>query len=224
VTRILVVDDEPQIRRALAANLHARDYQVDLASTGEEALRLATSARPDLVILDLGLPAMSGMDVIHGLRGWTNVPIIVLSARDDERDKIEALDAGANDYVTKPFGIGELLARMRAALRVDAPAASSGTIVTDHFTLDLADRRAVVDNIEVRLTPIEWQIVETLVRYAGKLVTGRQLLQAVWGPGFGSESNYLRVHLAHIRRKLEPVPSNPRHFVTDPGLGYRFVP
>jgi two-component system KDP operon response regulator KdpE len=223
VTRILVVDDEPQIRRALAANLHARDYTVDLATTGEEALRMAAANPPALVILDLGLPAMSGMEVIHGLRGWSKVPIIVLSARDDEQDKIAALDAGANDYVTKPFGIGELLARLRAALRSDAPSASQRVVETPDFTLDLADRRAVRDNVEVRLTPIEWQLVEVLVRHAGKLVTGRQLLQAVWGPQYGNESNYLRVHLAHIRRKLEPHSPTPRYFITEPGIGYRFI-
>ena len=220
--RVLVVDDEPQILRALGANLKARGYTVDLAATGEDALVHASDHAPDLVVLDLGLPGISGIEVIEGLRGWTQVPIVVLSARDAERDKIDALDAGADDYVTKPFGMGELLARIRAALRRDLAGADAPVVATDDFVVDLAAKRVVRDGEEVRLTPTEWGLVETLVRNAGKLVGQRQLLQQVWGPEYGSETNYLRVHVAHIRRKLEPDPSRPRYFITEPGMGYRF--
>lgn len=224
MSRILCVDDEPPLLRALATNLRARGYDVDLAATGERALQLATDHRPDGVILDLGLPGMSGIGVIHELRRWTQVPIVVLSARDAERDKIEALDAGADDYVVKPFGMGELLARLRAALRRTIPAGEAAVVVTPDLTFDLAAKRVIGPGGDVHLTPTEWHVVEVLVRNAGKLVTGRQLLQQVWGPQYGEETNYLRVHLAHIRRKLEPVPGRPRYFHTEPGMGYRFDP
>ncbi len=220
--RILVVDDEPQIRRALATNLRARHYAVDLAASGEEALQLAASGHPDLVILDLGLPGIDGIDVVNGLRGWSPMPIIVLSVRADESDKVEALDAGADDYVTKPFGMDELLARMRSALRRTAPTDEEAVIRTDAFTIDLAARRATRDGTEVRLTPTEWRLVEVLVRSPGKLVSQRQLLQEVWGPQYETETNYLRVYLAQVRRKLEPEPSRPRYFVTEAGMGYRY--
>jgi two-component system KDP operon response regulator KdpE len=221
--RVLVVDDEPPILRALATNLRARGYQVDLAPTGEEALQLAARHRPDAVILDLGLPGISGVDVIAGLRGWTAVPIIVLSARGAEPDKVDALDAGADDYVTKPFGMDELLARLRAALRRNAPATEAATVTTPDFVVDLAAKRVTTaGGNEVRLTPTEWGLVETLVRNEGKLVGQRQLLQEVWGPQYSDETNYLRVHMAHIRRKLEPDPTRPRYFITEPGMGYRF--
>jgi len=220
--RVLVVDDEPQILRALGANLKARGYTVDLAATGEDALVHASDHAPDLVVLDLGLPGISGIEVIEGLRGWTSVPIVVLSARDAERDKIDALDAGADDYVTKPFGMGELLARIRAALRRDLVGADAPVVTTADFVVDLATKRVVRGGEDVRLTPTEWGLVEALVRNAGKLVGQRQLLQQVWGPEYGSETNYLRVHMAHIRRKLEPDPSRPRYFITEPGMGYRF--
>jgi two-component system, OmpR family, KDP operon response regulator KdpE len=224
VTRILVVDDEPQIRKALTVNLRARGYDVDVAASGEEALGLAAAARPDLVILDLGLPGIDGIEVVAGLRGWTEVPILVLSVREDERDKVEALDAGADDYVTKPFGMGELLARVRAALRRGQHVEVDPVVETPDFTVDLSARRVVRGGTEVRLTPIEWQLTEQLVRNPGRLLTQRQLLQAVWGQGFETETNYLRVHLGHVRRKLEPVPSTPRYFITEPGIGYRFEP
>ncbi|HEY3142479.1 MAG TPA: response regulator transcription factor [Acidimicrobiales bacterium] len=220
--RVLVVDDEPPILRALATNLRVRGYDVDLAATGEEALQLAARHRPDVVILDLGLPGISGVEVIDGLRGWSTMPIIVLSARGAEQDKVAALDAGADDYVTKPFGMDELLARLRAALRRNAPAAEAATVTTPDFVVDLAAKRVTGADGEVRLTPTEWGLVETLVRNAGKLVSQRQLLQEVWGPRYGDETNYLRVHMAHIRRKLEPEPSQPRYFITEPGMGYRF--
>ena len=222
--RVLVVDDEAPILRALATNLRARGYEVDLAATGEEALQVAARHRPDVVILDLGLPGISGVEVIDGLRGWSTVPIIVLSARGAEHDKVAALDAGADDYVTKPFGMDELLARLRAALRRNAPAGETeaATVTTADFVVDLAAKRVTGGDGEVRLTPTEWGLVETLVRNAGKLVSQRQLLQDVWGPQYRDETNYLRVHMAHIRRKLEPDPSRPRYFVTEPGMGYRF--
>jgi two-component system KDP operon response regulator KdpE len=222
--RILVVDDEPQILRALAINLRARGYDVDLAGSGEDALRLAADRHPEVVILDLGLPGISGIDVIRGLRGWSNVPIIILSAREAEADKIAALDAGADDYVTKPFGAGELLARLRAALRRAAPAEEEATVTTGSFTVDLAAKKVVRDGAAVHLTPTEWHLVEVLVRHPGKLVSQRQLLQEVWGPQYESETNYLRLYMAQIRRKLEPVPGQPRHFITEPGMGYRFEP
>ena len=220
--RVLVVDDEQPILRALGTNLRARGYIVELAATGEDALTLAARHRPDAVILDLGLPGLSGIEVIEGLRGWTKVPIIILSARGAERDKVAALDAGADDYVTKPFGMDELLARLRASLRRNAPAPESALVETPDFVVDLAAKRVRRGDEEVRLTPTEWGLVEVLVRNAGKLVSQRQLLQDVWGPQYGEETNYLRVHMAHIRRKLEPEASRPRYFITEPGMGYRF--
>ena len=222
VSRILCVDDEPQILRALAANLRARGYDVDLAMSGEEALSAAIARHPDAVILDLGLPGISGIDVIEGLRGWSQVPIVVLSARDTESDKILALDAGADDYVAKPFAMGELLARLRAALRRGLPVMDVAVLQTDDFTVDFANKRVMTATGVAKLTPTEWHLVEVLTRNAGKLVTGRSILQQVWGPQYGAETNYLRVHMAHIRRKLEPVPGRPRYFLTEPGIGYRF--
>jgi two-component system, OmpR family, KDP operon response regulator KdpE len=223
VSRVLVVDDEPQIRRALSINLRARGYDVDLAPDGERALDLAARKHPDVVVLDLGLPGIDGVDVIRGLRGWTQVPIVVLSVRDAEGDKVAALDAGADDYVTKPFGMDELLARLRAALRRIAPAEEEEALIeTADFTIDLAGKKVRRDGDEVRLTPTEWHLVEVLVRNRGRLVAQRQLLQEVWGPQYHDETNYLRVFMAQVRRKLEPEPGNPRYFITEPGMGYRF--
>jgi two-component system KDP operon response regulator KdpE len=221
VTRVLAVDDEPPILRALGTNLRARGYDVDLATTGEAALELASRHPPDVVILDLGLPGMSGLEVIQGLRGWSAVPILILSAREAQADKVAALDAGADDYVTKPFGMDELLARLRAALRRATPTLEAPTVHTADFQIDLAAKRVTTAAGDARLTPIEWHLVEILARNAGKLVTARQLLEEVWGPQYGTETNYLRVHFAHIRRKLEPEPSRPRYFITEPGMGYR---
>jgi two-component system, OmpR family, KDP operon response regulator KdpE len=221
---VLVVDDEAPIRRAMRANLEARGYVVDLAESGEQALQLAARHHPDVVLLDLGLPTMDGLAVIDGLRGWSQVPIVVLSARGNERDKVAALDAGADDYVSKPFGMDELLARLRAAVRRATVIDEAPTIVTPDFTVDLAAKRVLdAGGTPVRLTPTEWQLLEVLVRHPDQLVTQRQLLQDVWGPGYGGESNYLRVHMAHLRRKLEPDRSHPRYFVTEPGMGYRFI-
>ena len=221
--RILVVDDEPGIVRALGINLKALGYQIEAAANGEEALRKAADHRPDAVILDLGLPGIDGIEVIRGLRGWSHVPIIVLSVREAEREKIAALDAGADDYVTKPFGMGELLARLRAALRRDLdPEVELPVIESADFTIDLANKQVTKAGKEIKLTPTEWAVVEILVRHQGKLVSQTQLLKEVWGPQYGEETNYLRVFIAQIRRKLEPQPSNPRYFLTEAGMGYRF--
>ena len=225
MSRILAVEDEPALLRTLGITLKARGYDVDLAPTGEVALERAAAHPPDVVILDLGLPGIGGLDVIAGLRGWTSTPIIVLSARDAQADIVAAPDSGADDYVTKPFGMDELLARLRAALRRSAPSTAGEPVVaTADFRVDLAAKKVTTPDGEVRLTPTEWHLVEVLVRNAGKLVGGRQLLQEVWGPRYGDEANYLRVHFAHIRRKLERDPSKPRYFITEPGLGYRFEP
>lgn len=222
--RVLVVDDEPPMRRTLQINLQARGFDVDLAASGEEALTAAAANRPDVVVLDLGLPGISGLEVIEALRMWTSVPIIVVSARDGEGSKVLALDAGADDYVTKPFGMEELLARLRAALRRAGGESGAPPIVeTPTFTLDVSDRRLIVDGSEVRLTPTEWRLLEVLVRHHGRLVTQRDLLEEVWGPGYEGQTNYLRVYVGTLRRKLEPVPSQPRYLRTEPGIGYRFV-
>lgn len=219
-----MVDDEPQIARALRINLSARGYEVVTAHDGNAALRAAADARPDVVVLDLGLPDLDGRTVIEGLRGWTSIPIVVLSARTGSDDKVAALDAGADDYVTKPFGMDELLARLRAAVRrsTTVPGDDQAVIETDSFTVDLAAKKVLKAGGEVHLTPTEWGVLELLVRNRGKLVTQRQLLQEVWGPAYGSETHYLRVYLAQLRRKLEPQPSRPRHLRTEAGMGYRF--
>jgi two-component system KDP operon response regulator KdpE len=222
VTRVLVIDDEPSILRALRINLTARDYEVTTAADGASGLAAVARDRPDVLILDMGLPDMDGTDVIHGVRGWTSTPIIVLSVWGAESQKVAALDAGADDYVTKPFGMDELLARLRAAVRRASPAPDEPVVMTADFTVDLAAKRVTREGADVRLTPTEWQLLEVLVRAAGRLVTQRQLLQEVWGPQYESESNYLRVYIAQLRRKLEPEPSRPRYLLTEPGMGYRF--
>jgi two-component system KDP operon response regulator KdpE len=224
VSRVLVVDDEPGLRRALAINLRARGYDVSVAADGAAALAAASQQPPDAVVLDLGLPDMDGTQVIEGLRGWTQTPIIVLSARAGEPDKVLALDAGADDYVTKPFGMDELLARLRAALRRLSPADESPVVRTASFTVDLAAKTVQDgDGAPVRLTPTEWHLLEVLVRNRGKLVGHRQLLQEIWGPQYERETNYLRVYMAQLRRKLEADPSHPQHLITEAGIGYRFV-
>lgn len=222
MSRILVVDDEQPLARALRTNLEARGYDVDVANDGTQAVVIAADRHPDLVILDLGLPGLDGLEVLRSLRGWTTTPVIVLSARGAETDKIEALDAGADDYVAKPFGMGELLARVRAALRRSTPAPDEASVDTEDFVIDLATKRVLRhDGSEIHLTPTEWGIVEVLVRHRGKLVTQTQLLKEVWGPAYETETNYLRVFMAQIRRKLEPDPSRPRYFITEAGMGYR---
>ena len=233
MTKVLVIDDEPSILRALRINLSARDYEVTTASDGTSGLAAVSRERPDVLILDLGLPDMDGTDVIHGVRGWTSTPIIVLSVWGQEHQKVAALDAGADDYVTKPFGMDELLARLRAAVRRAAPAPDEPVVTTPDFTVDLAAKQVTRANPpdgqtgdqadgDIRLTPTEWQLLEILVRNRGRLVTQRQLLREVWGPSYESESNYLRVYVAQLRRKLEPEPSRPQYLLTEPGMGYRF--
>ena len=224
MTRVLVIDDEAPILRALRINLTARKFEVSTAADGASGLAAMARDRPDVLILDLGLPDMDGTEVIKGVRGWTSTPIIVLSAWGQESQKVAALDAGADDYVTKPFGMDELLARLRAAVRRASPAPEAPVVVTPDFTVDLADKRVIRSGNDVRLTPTEWQLLEVLVRHAGKLVTQRQLLAEVWGPGYQNEAHYLRVYVANLRRKLEPDPSAPRHLLTEPGIGYRFHP
>ncbi|MBQ1050618.1 response regulator [Micromonospora sp. C51] len=226
MTRILVVDDEPQILRALRINLRARGYDVDIAATGTAALKAAGSHPPDLVVLDLGLPDLDGVDVIRGLRGWTTVPIIVLSGRAGSNDKVTALDAGADDYVTKPFGVDELLARIRAVTRRHTTAdAASPTAQLGRHTVDLAAHTVTRDDgAEIKLTPTQWGVLEALLRNPGKLISQRQLLRDVWGPGYETETGYLRQYLAQLRRKLEPDPTRPRHLITEPGMGYRYQP
>jgi two-component system, OmpR family, KDP operon response regulator KdpE len=224
-TRVLVVDDEPQMLRALRINLNARGFEVTTASTGAGALTAAGKTNPHVIVLDLGLPDIDGFTVLAGLRGWTDVPVIVLSARVDSSDKVQALDAGADDYVTKPFGMEEFLARLRAAVRRGAVSSDDAlpVVQTDAFTVDLQAKQVTRGGEPVHLTPTEWGVLEMLVRNEGKLVSRRDILDHVWGPAYGTQSNYLRVYLASLRRKLEPDPTRPRHFLTEAGMGYRFV-
>jgi len=242
VTSVLVIDDEPQIIRALRINLRVRQYDVHTAGSAGEALELAARHPPDLVILDLGLPDLDGVEVIHGLRGWTDAPIIVLSGRADSTDKVEALDAGADDYVTKPFGMDELLARMRAVSRRatadgDVPQVRLGDLVVDlaakrvirAVTSDdqhsaASDDKHRAGNGDVRLTPTEWHLLEVLLRNPGKLLSQQQLLAEVWGPGYADATGNLRLYMAQLRRKLEPDPARPRWLLTEPGMGYRYQP
>ena len=222
---VLVVDDEPLLVRTLAINLRARDYEVETAQDGRSALQAFHEREPDLIVLDLGLPDLDGVEVLRRVREVSEVPVIVLSARSESVDKVEALDVGADDYVTKPFGMEELLARVRVALRrnreLDSP--QQPPFETDRFRLDFAERRAVIDGAETRLTPTEWRLLSVLARRPGHLVSQRDLLREVWGPGYGRESNYLRVYANQLRRKLEPDPTRPRYLLTDPGQGYRLV-
>ncbi|MEV5528729.1 response regulator transcription factor [Streptomyces prunicolor] len=225
MTRVLVVEDDPQLVRALVINMQARQYGVDAAPDGATALRLAAMRQPDVVMLDLGLPDMDGVDVIKALRGWTRVPILVLSARQASDEKVAALDAGADDYITKPFSMDELLARLRAAVRrvEDVPLAPTTTLVTtDDFTIDLLAKKATRGGHDIRLTPTEWHLLEILISNPGRLVTQKYLLQEVWGVSQSNKTNYLRVYMAQLRRKLEGDPSSPRYLITEPGMGYRF--
>jgi two-component system KDP operon response regulator KdpE len=223
-TTVLVVEDEAQIARALQINLRVHGYHALTAATGEDALELAAGRRVDIVVLDLGLPGIDGVEVIRRLRAWTDVPIIVLSARHGSEDKVEALDAGADDYVTKPFGLEELLARLRAAARRGPRTEETPRVQTGELSVDLAARRVVRRGEEVRLTPTEWSILALLVRRPGSLVTQREILTQVWGPAYAKETQYLRVYLAQLRRKLEDDPAHPRHLHTEAGMGYRFDP
>jgi two-component system KDP operon response regulator KdpE len=227
VTVILVVDDEPQILRVLRINLVARQYEVVTATNGAEALTSARSEHPAVIILDLGLPDLDGVQVIKRLRAWTEVPVIVLSGRVDSQDKVDALDAGANDYVTKPFSVDELLARIRVVTRRRGDAEQPATVIIGRYTIDLAQRLiAATDGSAgtVHLTRTEWQLLEAVVREPGKLVGQRHLLEQVWGPTYEAETQYVRQYMAQLRRKLEADPTRPRHLLTEPGMGYRFQP
>ncbi len=230
--RILVVDDEIQLLRALRINLSARHYEVVTAQDGAAALDAAAKHVPDLVVLDLGLPDMDGTNVIAGLRGWTKIPILVLSGRADATDKVAALDAGADDYVTKPFSMDELLARIRALIRrVEADAATTPVAIVGHHAVDLAARTVTRApdgpagaSEPVHLTKTEWAMLEILLRNPGRLVSGRQILLEIWGPAYENQTNYLRFYMGRLRQKLEPEPSRPRQLLTEPGMGYRFQP
>ena len=222
--RVLVVDDEPAMLRALRINLRVRKYDVNTAVTGQQALAEAGRRPPDAVILDLGLPDLDGIEVIKRLRGWSRVPVIVLSGRAGPGDKIAALDAGADDYVTKPFSMEELLARLRAALRREDTAPLPATVKIGRCEIDLAAHTALEGTTAVRLTPTQWRLLEILLRYPGQLVGTRRLLTEIWGPGYERYTHYLRFHMAGLRRKLEADPSRPRHLLTEPGMGYRYQP
>jgi two-component system KDP operon response regulator KdpE len=226
--KILIADDDPQILRALKVTLRARGYEIVTANDGAEALELAATLRPDLVMLDLGMPALDGVQVIHALRGWSQIPILVVSGRTDAADKVDALDAGADDYVTKPFAIDELLARIRALSRRvvnpgDDPIINFGAISID-FTAKQVLRRTETKPEAIRLTPTEWRILEVLARNPGKLITREVLLTQIWGPHHTRDTGYLRLYFAQLRKKLEPVPAEPRYLITVLGMGYRFVP
>lgn len=226
MTRVLVVDDEPRLARLLVINLKARKYDVDCAQDGGTALDAVAARRPDVVLLDLGLPDMDGIDVIKRLRVWSKVPVLVVSARHGSDEKIQALDAGADDYITKPFSMDELLARLgavaRRTLTQGTVAADEAVVETEEFTVDLLAKKARRRGKNIRLTPTEWHLLEVLIRNRGRLVSQRRLLQEVWGSSYGTQTNYLRVYMAHLRRKLEADPSHPRHLITAPGMGYRF--
>jgi two-component system, OmpR family, KDP operon response regulator KdpE len=227
MTRILIVDDEPQILRALRINLSARQYDVVTADDGNAALHATADDHPDLIILDLGLPDIDGVQVIRTLRAWTPVPIIVLSGRADSRDKVDALDAGADDYVTKPFSVDELLARIRSVTRRQSTVDQPATVQVGGYRVDLAKHQ--VESVDgtghtVHLTRLEWQLLEALITEPGKLLSQRQLLERVWGPTYRTETQYIRQYMAQLRRKFEPDPSRPRHLLTEPGMGYRFQP
>ncbi|AWB91626.1 response regulator [Aeromicrobium chenweiae] len=223
MTYVLAVDDDPAILRTLTINLRARDYEVVRAADGRSALQVVDERMPDVIILDLGLPDLDGVTVLRRLRAFSQVPVVVLSARHDSDDKVEALDAGADDYVTKPFDMAELLARVRAAVRRSGATDAPLVIESGDVRLDVTERRATRAGQEVRLTPTEWHIVEVLGRRQGRLVRQAELLHEVWGPGYDRETNYLRVYLAQLRRKLEADPARPQMFLTDPGIGYRLV-
>ncbi|MDQ3155132.1 MAG: response regulator [Actinomycetota bacterium] len=222
-TFVLAVDDDPAILRTLSINLRARDYEVETAGDGRSALQIVAERMPDVIVLDLGLPDLDGVSVLRQLRSFSQVPVVVLSARHESDDKVEALDEGADDYVTKPFGMEELLARVRAAVRRGGAAGAPLVVEASGLRLDVTERRATREDNNIHLTPTEWLIVDVLARRSGRLVRHTELLHEVWGPSYDRETNYLRVYMAQLRRKLEIDPSRPKHFITEPGIGYRFV-
>ena len=221
--KILIADDDPQILRALRITLSARGYDVDTAADGREALKLATDGHPDIIVLDLGMPGLTGIEVIEAVRAWSSVPILVVSGRSDSLDKVEALDAGADDYVTKPFAADELLARIRALGRRTPTAVDEPVVTFGDVSVDLAAHVVTRAGATVRLTPTEWRLLELLVRNPDRLVTRETLLTEVWGPQYTTDTGYLRLYLAQLRKKPEAEPSSPRHLITETGMGYRFV-
>jgi two-component system KDP operon response regulator KdpE len=221
--RILIIDDEKQIRRLLKVALTSYGYELEEAVSGQDGLNKAAVFRPDLVILDLGLPDLDGLEFLRRLREWSKTPVIILSVREHENDKINALDNGADDYVTKPFGMGELLARIRAALRHAAGLGNEPVLNFGDLEIDVAQRRVTVDGNVIKLTPTEYELLRNLAVYSGKVLTHRQLLRAVWGPSYENDTQYLRVYIAQLRRKIESDPSRPRHIITEPGVGYRLL-
>lgn len=221
--RIMIIDDEPQMRRLLQVALTAHGYEIREAETGREGIDQAAVFHPDLIVLDLSLPDLDGIEVIKQLREWTQTPVIILSVREQESDKIAALDAGADDYVTKPFSMGELLARIRTALRHAAGAGDEPVLTFGGLAIDLTRRYVAVDGREIKLTPTEYELLRILVVNAGKVLTHRQLMRTVWGPSYEQETNYLRVYIRQLRQKIEPDPARPRHIVTEPGVGYRLI-
>lgn len=222
-TIALVIDDEPQIRRLLRVTLEANGYTVVDAANGQDGIVQAAQGRPEIILLDLGLPDLDGVEVLKRIREWSRVPIIILSVRDREHDKIAALDAGADDFVTKPFGSGELLARLRTTLRRSQPEAASAVFHVGKVQVDLAARSVRKNGAEVKLTPIEYALLRLLAVHAGKVITHRQLLTEVWGPNSGEQTHYLRVHIAHLRSKLEDDPARPKIILTEPAVGYRIA-
>ncbi|WP_425059399.1 Transcriptional regulatory protein KdpE [Sporomusa carbonis] len=221
--RVLVIDDEPQIRKLLKVSLGAHGYEIDESTTGVDGINRVAAFKPDLLIIDLGLPDMDGKDVVKTIREWSQTPIIVLTARDQEQEKIEALDAGADDYVTKPFSVGELMARMRVSLRRSAATEHEPVITCGGLVVDLVQRRVTVDGREVKLTPTEYELIKILAQHRGRVLTHKQLLKAVWGAAYNEDTHYIRVYIGQLRRKLEENPTQPRYIITESGVGYRLM-
>ncbi len=221
--RVLIIDDEPPIRKLLKVSLSAHGYEVHEAISGAEGVAQAAIVKPDLIILDLGLPDLDGKAVVRRLREWSDIPVLILTVRDQEKEKIDALDAGADDYITKPFSVGELLARMRVSLRRAAHAGDEPIIVCGNLSIDLAQRRVLVENQEIKLTPTEYEIMKILAQNSGKVLTHRQLLKAVWGDTYSDDTHYIRVYIGQLRRKIEPNPTQPHYIITESGVGYRLM-
>jgi len=221
--RILVIEDDPQIRKLLRVSLGAHGYDVDEAKTGQDGLYQVANFKPDLIILDLGLPDIDGKEVVQRIREWSQIPIVILSARDQEREKVEALDAGADDYITKPFGISELLARMRVSIRRSVHTEGEPILTCGNLVVDVAQRRVSMDKREIKLTPTEYDLLKELIMNAGKVLTHKQLLKAVWGSNYMEDTHYIRVYIGQLRRKIEEDPTQPRYIISEPGVGYRLI-